>query len=43
MVNAINTAIIETGWEDYIRDDLGVRRPNPKNLDLISNFLKRFG
>jgi hypothetical protein len=43
IVNAINTAIVETEWQNTITDNYDVRRPNPKNQDLITSFLKRFG
>jgi hypothetical protein len=39
----INEAIRESGWLDVIRDETGHMVPNPRNIPLITEFLKRFG
>jgi hypothetical protein len=39
----INEAIRESGWLDVIRDEAGRNVPNPRNVPLITEFLKRFG
>jgi hypothetical protein len=39
----INVAIRESGWLDFIRDETGKMIPNPRNIPLITEFLKRFG
>jgi hypothetical protein len=43
MGKIINEAIRESGWLDSINNGMGQMVPNPRNIPLITEFLKRFG